>query len=101
MISLLPHISIRALAVSGFSGVILWVFQTFNFEAIADKYGVPLALSVLMFLYFSRAMAKQGKDVDEYRAQTLIEAQKSNAFLQKLLAETKLQNVCNYKQQGK
>ena len=75
---------------------VFWIiFQTagdlsINFTQIADKYGVPVAVGILLFIYFSR----EKKQSDQERTKLM---ERNNELTEELIETIKKGFSCNYK----
>lgn len=78
------------------SMAVLWLFQNFDFFGILDKYGLPTAGLIAIFIFFNaRDKGKEAK-VEEYRQATLTELKEQNNFLAALYAEARTANNCKF-----
>jgi hypothetical protein len=66
-----------------------------GFLGIAERFGVPVAFALLMFVYFSRMLSQKDKTEREYRDKLLNEQTKQTDFL-RTLVNGKFQ--CGYSQ---
>ena len=87
---------IRSLTLITLINIAYFLFQSFDIVTILDKFGFPIAVSIIMFIYFNRQIQKKDKDIDGYREQILAEQHEQTAHLKNLLKETKASNFCKF-----
>jgi len=72
-----------------------FAFQVpFGFYNIVERFGIPLAFSVVIFVYFSRALDRERTDRNEYRDEMLDSQKEQVEYLRQLVAN----NQCKFKQ---
>lgn len=86
---------IRALSLSLLGGVPLLLFQSFDIATLAEKFGIPFAFTILLFLYFTREIRSQRKETNDYRQDTIDELKTQTTYL-RTLVDDRLVTVCKF-----
>lgn len=86
----------RAFSLSFLISFAFDVSQNADLYMIADKYGFPTLVAVVMFVYFSREIRKKDQDASGYRRAVLAEQREQTVFLRSMLAEQRKAAYCKF-----
>lgn len=97
LIMIIPALmDVRFFAISSLFSFAFWLLQTDalqNFKDLADRYGVAVAFSLLMFFYFARQASKAQTEAREYRKEIAAANNRQVEILERVLAEARKNNA--------
>ncbi len=86
------------LAVASFMFWTVTVLSSMDFITIADKFGVPVAFSGLIYVLLTRQIKSRDAESAAYRSEMLQSTQEQTAFLKELVRDSR---KCKFVEIGK